>query len=455
MLGIGAAHQKDSNGIAWKQNKDFENLLKRLNEHTVHNTPGGNGDEEIKAEVVMDSHKKEKRKHGDGEDGSARKRKRKRSNDHEEPENSTLQPVAIRWDEVIEEKAHSVEVKKSVTYLPRHRAYVVNFLFVNSRLMHFRSHRARAIAAKNISSKSLVHISEILGVAPTTPIPSQNSIRETSQGTLTSTSYADGLENSKITTSTKSLTDYFKEKLDARSSKPTDSATSSPPCNNTEKSEENDFYDAPRMGLGSSYLRLDIMSETRVEETQKVGWSKFSSLVSSSLLAATSSLSSHVALSTEKEDNVEDARIAQITEVASESKEDKDKMKKRVKEVKKKKISNNGPQQGDADDQLKGNKLNHDRKGKVKKSEEKDGSINEEEDKRKRRKEKRDFKKMTRGLELRSSTSLAKGEEVDSAIEKALRKDKRKQKAEKSGVLADEGKKKKPDSGHPAAETHR
>jgi len=371
MLGIGAAHQKGPNGIAWKQNKDFENLLKRLNEHTVHNTPGRNEDEDIEAEIVMGGHK-EKRKHGDGEDGSARKKKRKRSNEHEEPENSTLQPVAIQWDEVIEEKALSVEVKKSVAYLPRHRA-----------------HRARAIAAKNISSKSSVHISEILGVAPTTPIPSQNSIRETSQGTLTSTSYAEGLENSKITTSTKSLTDYFKEKLNARSSKPTDSAMSSPSCSNTEKREDQDFYDAPRMGLGSSYLRLDIHSETRVgEETQKVGWSKFSSLVSSSLLAATSSLSSHVALSTEKEDNVEDARIAQITEVPSESEEDRDRMKKRVKKVKKKEISNNSPQQGDADDQLKGNKSNHDRKGKVEKSEEKDGFINEEEDKRKRRKEK-------------------------------------------------------------------
>ncbi|KAF9453981.1 hypothetical protein P691DRAFT_630353, partial [Macrolepiota fuliginosa MF-IS2] len=32
MMGIGAAHQKDPNGIAWKQNKDFESLLKRLNE---------------------------------------------------------------------------------------------------------------------------------------------------------------------------------------------------------------------------------------------------------------------------------------------------------------------------------------------------------------------------------------------------------------------------------------
>lgn len=32
MLGIGAQHTKDPNGIAWKQNRDFENLLKRLNE---------------------------------------------------------------------------------------------------------------------------------------------------------------------------------------------------------------------------------------------------------------------------------------------------------------------------------------------------------------------------------------------------------------------------------------
>lgn len=32
MMGIGAQHQRDPNGIAWKQNKEFEALLKRLNE---------------------------------------------------------------------------------------------------------------------------------------------------------------------------------------------------------------------------------------------------------------------------------------------------------------------------------------------------------------------------------------------------------------------------------------
>ena len=32
MMGIGSQHQRDPNGIAWKQNKEFEALLKRLNE---------------------------------------------------------------------------------------------------------------------------------------------------------------------------------------------------------------------------------------------------------------------------------------------------------------------------------------------------------------------------------------------------------------------------------------
>jgi len=41
MLGIGAEHTKDPNGIAWKQNRDFENLLKRLNANSE--DPTGDG----------------------------------------------------------------------------------------------------------------------------------------------------------------------------------------------------------------------------------------------------------------------------------------------------------------------------------------------------------------------------------------------------------------------------
>ena len=38
MLGIGAQHTKDPNGVAWKQNQDFENLLKRLNANSEDST---------------------------------------------------------------------------------------------------------------------------------------------------------------------------------------------------------------------------------------------------------------------------------------------------------------------------------------------------------------------------------------------------------------------------------
>jgi len=34
MLGIGMQHQKDPNGLAWRQNRDFENVLRRLNDGT-------------------------------------------------------------------------------------------------------------------------------------------------------------------------------------------------------------------------------------------------------------------------------------------------------------------------------------------------------------------------------------------------------------------------------------
>lgn len=43
MLGVGAQHTKDPNGIAWKQNRDFENLLKRLNSNSEAPTEGEDG----------------------------------------------------------------------------------------------------------------------------------------------------------------------------------------------------------------------------------------------------------------------------------------------------------------------------------------------------------------------------------------------------------------------------
>jgi len=40
MLGIGMQHQNDPNGLAWRQNRDFENVLRRLNEGVEATGPG-------------------------------------------------------------------------------------------------------------------------------------------------------------------------------------------------------------------------------------------------------------------------------------------------------------------------------------------------------------------------------------------------------------------------------
>lgn len=103
LMGIGAAHQKDPNGIAWKQNKDFERLLARLNadvevEAKTEDAEGSGDDEK-------------KRKREDGEETVTKKKRRK-----SEPASETA-PV--------------IEAVKPV--VPRHRAYV--FLFPCSALL--------------------------------------------------------------------------------------------------------------------------------------------------------------------------------------------------------------------------------------------------------------------------------------------------------------------------------
>lgn len=76
------------------------------------------------------------------------------------------------------------------------------------------SHRARIQAAKHLANKSAAAISEILGIAPTpSPISSM-----THSGSLTPITPADSdLTLEKLTTSNKSVGDYFKEKLAAKS----------------------------------------------------------------------------------------------------------------------------------------------------------------------------------------------------------------------------------------------
>jgi Pin2-interacting protein X1 len=101
-----------------------------------------------------------------------------------------------------------------------------------------------------MASKSTTAMSEILGIAP---IPSS-----TASGSITPSDkpspQGDGLALETLTTSTKSVADYFRDKLLARSSAKSGTATSATP--RTEYDAE--AHDAPRGGLGSSRSNPDM-----------------------------------------------------------------------------------------------------------------------------------------------------------------------------------------------------
>lgn len=112
MLGIGADHKNSAEGLAWKQNKDFENLLRRLNAANGDDGEAGGdvpmkidgfvrpsaqtpGEEDVGEETVQDDaeegssaeaaevgkakKEKKKRKKGTEDDDGERKKKRKKS----------------------------------------------------------------------------------------------------------------------------------------------------------------------------------------------------------------------------------------------------------------------------------------------------------------------------------------------------------------------------------------
>jgi len=154
MMGIGAAHQQDPNGVAWKQNKDYENLLKRLNEadgveEEVQTGSGFDGfvkpegdageeDEEDekkkekrkrnKDKVDEDKDKKKKKRKSDKNvEDTDRKSKKKKSLDSNEPacdpDVKSTEPVTPRASPP--EPLREVK-RKALRIIPRHRSYVVS-----------------------------------------------------------------------------------------------------------------------------------------------------------------------------------------------------------------------------------------------------------------------------------------------------------------------------------------
>lgn len=124
MLGIGAAHQKDPDGIAWKQNKDFESLLRRLNEAAA-----VDGDDVLSTLGDGDNGKAIGKEGGTGET----EKKRKRLDDVTERNAKKLRRKDTKDINSKKSKQATAEVTKNTTvagndvtvtpaYIPRHRA---------------------------------------------------------------------------------------------------------------------------------------------------------------------------------------------------------------------------------------------------------------------------------------------------------------------------------------------
>lgn len=251
MLGIGAAHQKDPHGIAWKQNKEFEALLQRLNAQDGQESaskhvlgefvrPAADVHPAEDKEPNQSSKKEKKRKRKEGEhavDGKDKKKRKKDKHQNEDVEDSATTDSSKPISPHIDPPAPSPDTASSILQTrPKGRPM---------------AHRARIQAAKRLANKSAAAISEILGIVPT---PSSVS-STTPSGSLTPITPADSdLTLEKLTTSSKSVADYFKEKLSAKSGSITplvndDNSTSRGGIGSSAPAR--DDVDQPQIGLGA------------------------------------------------------------------------------------------------------------------------------------------------------------------------------------------------------------
>ncbi|KAH7915066.1 hypothetical protein BJ138DRAFT_1142561 [Hygrophoropsis aurantiaca] len=292
MLGIGAGGvgAGDPEAIAWKQNKEFEAVLRRLNEAAKNEESGieieedregtaeeqtptkaGSAVEDADESNVGGREKKRKRKdmegEGEGEQDSKKKRKKEKREKKEKKEAT---------EKTEKKKTKSKEARRAsptpgLAESPSQETPAVTKK-ITARPM---AHRARFQASKRIAGKSAAAISEILGIAPT-PSSSITPITQSSSATPTSTSDAN-LSLEKLTTSTKSVADYFKEKLGVKSKSSTGTVT---PDGVTQIIESE--YEAPRGGLGASRLGASPRDANNDQEVRSgIGSSSKASLLAS------------------------------------------------------------------------------------------------------------------------------------------------------------------------------
>ena len=139
-------------------------------------------------------------------------------------------------------------------------------------LPRLRAHRARHIAMKGLASKSATAIAEILGVPSSFNTPTQSDSLVPSASTTAVDSPAPdasaapaGLKMHDLTTSSKSVMDYFREKLAAKSTRPSEASTPTAVASPA----ADDYDDRPRGGLGLGASRLRVEAAVEVDEYEE------------------------------------------------------------------------------------------------------------------------------------------------------------------------------------------
>lgn len=215
--------------------------------------------------------------------------------------------------------------------------------------------RGRHMAAKSLASKSASALAEILGISPT-PSASASGYPSSAPTPYPSTPYepgpstsnsggsatpAEGIKLQELTVSNKSVMDYFKEKLAAKSNARVFAPSSAPPPN-MPAADDDDYDERPRIGLGASKLRTEVARATEsetveVEERRGLGGigsgmrSSFAAMFTSATVTSTV-MEPETAHATEPDDDAAAAHDADADEEMQPSKKSKKKDKERKKE---------------------------------------------------------------------------------------------------------------------------
>ncbi|KAG8898287.1 hypothetical protein FRB99_007547 [Tulasnella sp. 403] len=220
MLGIGGDRPDGPDAIAWKQNKDFEGVLERLNRVRQDESSATPSDADGESKDNADQVETGKAEPSSSDDRKGRKLEKKQRKAEKALRKARKQKGKEKADgengeQEVSRTADSVRAKPPIRM----------------------AHRARHRAAKGMVGLSAAALAEVLG-------ESSSASPAVTPGTSTPLPEPPVIPDPQFTTSTKSISDYFKQKLQTKGQ------TAMPSSRTAEPDYED--YERPRFGLGSS-----------------------------------------------------------------------------------------------------------------------------------------------------------------------------------------------------------